>query len=383
MNPQKLSIIKLVLLLSPMVFGLPFAMDIYIPAVPRIATLFGVSAGEMQLTLTIFMLTAGFMQLIVGPLSDCYGRRLISFIMTLIFMLGSILCSLSHHITELILFRCVQAVGACGMLVVGFAIVRDVFSGRKSAQAYSYLNGMISFSPMFAPFIGSYLDVYYGWPSTFWALWVIGLTALVVIIFCLPETLLTHHRKIFRVSIIEKYKQIAKNRIFFFYNIAASVGLSYLYLFCSISPYIIIRLLHIPEIDYGFYFCYMGISFFIGSFVSGYVVSKYGIYKTIIMGLIITLLGGIIMMTWYFMTGLMINNFIWPMLLIGIGGTFCMGAGNGGAMEPFSEDIGAAAALSGAIRFLFSGILGSIVISSNVHSTLPLAIPAIFFSIVG
>ncbi|MCX7124181.1 MAG: multidrug effflux MFS transporter, partial [Gammaproteobacteria bacterium] len=331
----------------------------------------------------LFMITAGLMQLIVGPLSDCYGRRLISFIMTVIFAVGTILCSFSHNIEQLILFRCLQAVGACGMLVVGFAIVRDLYSGRKSAQAYSYLNGMISFSPMFAPFIGSYLDVYYGWPSTFLALLIIAIFGLIVIIFWLPETLLTYHRKVFRISIIRKYKQIGKNPVFFFYNTSACVGLSYLFLFCSISPYIIIRLLHIPEIDYGFYFCYMGISFFIGSFISGYIVSKFGIYNTVLLGLILSLLGGITMTAWYFTTGLTINNFIWPMLLIGIGGTFCMGAGNGGAMEPFPEDTGTAAALGGALRFLFAGILGSIVITSKVTSTLPLALSAIIFSAIG
>ena len=127
----------------------------------------------------------------------------------------------------------------------------------------------------------------------------------------------------------------------------------------------------------------MGISLFIGSFLSGYIVSKIGIYKTVVVGLVITLIGGITMTGWYVITGLTINNFIFPMLLIGIGGTFCMGAGNGGAMEPFPEDAGAAAALSGAMRFIFAGVLGSLVITSNINSTLPLAIPAIIFSAVG
>jgi DHA1 family bicyclomycin/chloramphenicol resistance-like MFS transporter len=117
--------------------------------------------------------------------------------------------------------------------------------------------------------------------------------------------------------------------------------------------------------------------------LSGAIVAKLGIYRTLLVGFLITLVGGIIMATWYFISGLTINNFIWPMLLIGIGGTFCMGAGSGGAMEPFSDNAGSAAALGGACRFLFSGIIGSFLIRNSIASTLPLAMPAIIFSILG
>src|SRR3990167_8191307 len=86
---------------------------------------------------------------------------------------------------------------------------------------------------------------------------------------------------------------------------------------------------------------------------------------------------------WYWIGGLSINNFIWPMLLIGMGGTFGMGAGTGGAMEPFGTTAGAAAALGGSFRFLFAAMVGLVVIAENVSSTLPLAVPAILFSAIG
>ncbi len=382
MTPKSFSILKIILLLAPFVLALPVAMDIYVPALPSIATLFQVSAGKMQLTLAVFMFTAGLMQLFIGPLSDQRGRKSICFVMTLIFALGTVLCARAHSANQLIIFRCIQAMGACGMMVIGFAIVRDLYAGKKSAQVYSYLNGLISFSPMFAPFIGSYLDVYFGWPSTFLALLIIAGASLIVIALYLPETLHKNNRVLFNISIIKKYKEISKNPIFMLYNATGAIGLSYLYLFCSISPYVIIRLLHIPEIYYGLYFCFMGISFFIGSFLSGYIVHRLGIFNTVILGIFITLMGGITMTLWYFITGLTIHNFIWPMLLIGIGGTFCMGAGNGGAMEPFAENAGAASALGGAIRFVFSSLLGSLLITTKVTSTLPLAIPAVIFSII-
>jgi len=374
--------VKLILLLTPMVMALPVAMDIYVPALPVIAENFNITAGIMQLTLTLFMLTAGFLQLVIGPLSDQHGRRQISLFCIVIFALGSILCATATSIQFLIICRSIQAVGASGMMVIAFAIVRDLYHGEKSAQVYSFLNGVISFSPMFAPFAGSYLDVYFGWQATFIALLVIAVCAFVTISI-IKETLPNKRRQLLDMRIFNQYGSMLRNKTFFIYTVGTAIGLSYLYLFCSISPYIIIRLLHIPELHYGYYFCFMGISFFIGSFLSGIIVRRIGIYNTVLVGFIITLIGGITMATWYFMTGLTISNFIWPMLLIGVGGTFCMGAGTGGAMEPFAHMAGRAAALGGAFRFVFAAILGSILITKHVSSTLPLALPAIIFSVLG
>ena len=370
-------------LLAPMVISLALAMDVYVPAVPRIATLFHTSAGKMQLTLTLFMFAAGALQLFVGPVSDQVGRKKSALIVITLYALGTALCAMAQSLHQLIAFRILQALGSCGMLVVGFAVVRDTFHGDDSGQVYSYLNSLIAFSPMFAPFVGSYLDIHFGWPSTFLSLLVIAALATFSMTYGLPETLPPARRKKFDVGIFKEYYSIFTNRLFFVYTLSTAIGLTYLYLFCSISPYIIIRQLHIPEAYYGFYFCFMGISFFIGGVLSARIIKKIGIYRTSLLGFVITLIGGVIMAGWYFIAGLSINNFVWPMLLIGMGGTFCMGAGTSGSMEPFANMAGAAAALGGAFRFLFASAVGAIVIGQNVTSTLPLALPAVIFSIVG
>ena len=77
---MNISVYRTVAMLAPLVVGLPFAMDIYVPALPHIASVFHVSASQTQLTLTIFMLTAGFMQLFIGPLSDQFGRKKIIYL---------------------------------------------------------------------------------------------------------------------------------------------------------------------------------------------------------------------------------------------------------------------------------------------------------------
>ncbi|MBA2657041.1 MAG: multidrug effflux MFS transporter [Tatlockia sp.] len=374
---------KLIIALTPMVLALPLAMDIYVPAIPHLSQEFQASDSQMLMTLNLFMLSAGFMQLIIGPVSDQFGRRKIAVLMSLCFAFGSIFCGLSSNVNELIAARIIQALGSCGMMVLGFAIVRDLYSGEQSAKAYSFLNGMISFSPIFATFIGAYLDLYFGWSSTFWALLLVAVPAIFTLGFWLDESLPIAQRKPLSLKIFAQYSQVIRNKDFAVYTMASSFGHCYFYLFCALSPYLIIRALEIPQTQYGFYFCFMGISILLGSFLGGIVVERIGIYKTCLLGYCLSFIGGLWMLVWYLTQGLSVHNFIDPMLLIGIGGSFCMGAGSGGAMAPFNEAKGVAAAAVGALRFLFAGLVGYFLISNTVNSTLPLAIPAVVFSIIG
>lgn len=374
---------KIIIALTPMVLALPLAMDIYVPAIPHLTKEFHASDTQMLMTLNLFMLSAGLMQLIVGPFSDQFGRKKIAIFMILIFAIGSICCGLATDIGELVSYRIVQALGACGMMVLGFAIVRDFYSGDKSAKVYSFLNGMISFSPIFATFIGSYLDLYLGWPSTFWALLLIALFALVTVGYWLEESLPAMKRTPVTSQVLSHYIQVIKNQDFQIYTLASAFGHCYLYLFCALSPYLIIRTLEIPQIYYGFYFCFMGVAILIGSFMGGFIVERIGIYKTCFLGYILSLAGGLWMLAWFYLEGLTIHNFVYPMLLIGTGGTFCMGAGTGGSMAPFELVKGVAAAAGGALRFLFAGLVGYFLINKTVNTTLPLSIPAILFSCIG
>ncbi len=374
---------RLLFLLIPMVVATPLAVDVNIPAFPSMSSVFGVNAGVMQLSLTFFMLAAGLMQLIIGPLSDQFGRKPILLLSALIFSLGIFFCATTHSIVYLLVFRVVEAMGACGLFVLSFAIVRDLFQGKESAECYAYLNGIVGFSSIIGPFIESMLDVYFGWPATFLFLFLVVFFVLFFTAIFLPETLQVGQRTLMKINLFKTYWGILRNTVFIRYTFVSAASFSYLYLFCSMSPYVIIRLLHIPETHYGYYFAFMGASLFVGSFVSSRVIDKIGVKPTCVLGCVMSLIGGSIMVGWYLITGLTISNFIWPMLMIGVGGSFSMGAAVGLSMEPFGDVSGAAAGLGGSLRLMFAAFLGSILITKNITSTLPLSLSAIGFSVIG
>lgn len=377
---SQVKVLPTVILLAPLVFSFAFAMDIYIPAVPAMKEVLHTSQANIQLTLSIFMLVSGLGQLILGPAADQFGRRKLILCCIFLFIFGSLGCALANSIETLILARVFQALGGCGMMVGAFAIVRDLFAGNEAATVYSFLNCGVGMSPLFAPIIGSYLVEWFNWRAGFIFLTIMGLLILVSTLFKIKETLSPKNILKIDHKIFLRYWKILTNGTFITYSLCASAGLIYFFVFFSSSPYIIINLLHVPVKNFGYYFFIVGATFFLGSLLSGKISEKAGIFNTVLLGTILMLIAGLMMWAWYAMAGVGTLQFLLPSMLAAVGGSFMMGSGLGGAMQPFAEVAGSAAALAGCLEFLSSAIFGSMIMSRPVHSTNPLSFSMIVFS---
>ncbi len=335
----------------------------------------------VQLTLSLFILITGFGQLIIGPLSDMLGRKKLLLISVMFLLIGSLLCANASTIDNLIAFRIIQAIGACGTFVIAFAIVRDAFDGAQSAQIYSFLNCMIAFSPILGPIIGAYLDLQFDWRAPFIFLTILGIITAFLVFFFVKESLPQEKRKPVDRHIISTYGNILKNLQFIAYSVSATAGICAFFTFFSMTPYIITVVLKLPEISIGFYFGVAGITFMIGSVFSGLIVSKIGTLTTTIIGAIALLLSGIIMLILDLLYGLTLWGFVGPSMLFTFGCALTTGAGAGGAMEPFGESSGTAAAVFGAMEFGVSALIGSFVMLWPIKNALPLAIEVLITSI--
>lgn len=365
---------KTVFILMPLAFAFAVALDLYIPAVPQLVTFFHSTPAQIQLTLSGFMLAFGAGQLVVGPYSDQFGRRKVALIGSLGYLISSLLCSTANTVSILILFRILEAISACCMLVTANAVVRDLYSGNDSARMYSYLNGAIAISPMLAPLIGGYIDVVFGWRACFITLAIFGLTSTAIVFFFLSESHRPAHRKKVTSDVFKRYGIILKDTNFLFHTFFATCGIICLFSYFSISPYILIKTLGISKQHFGWYFGIMGLLLLIGSLIAARTVTAFGYKKNILIGITCILIGGLAMFFWQYTFGLSTYAFLTPMILISIGAAFTMGAGAAGAMEPFSEMAGAAAALYGFFEFVFSAIVANIVLQFPTNSSLPLAI---------
>jgi DHA1 family bicyclomycin/chloramphenicol resistance-like MFS transporter len=166
----------------------PFAIDMYLPALPSIGQALGASPGAVQATLIVFFLSLGVGQVIYGPVSDMAGRKAPLYFGLVLFAIGSIGCALAPTIEWLIALRFVQGLGACAGMVVPRAIVRDLHTGNDAARLMSLLMLVFSVSPILAPLAGSLLIEAWGWRAVFWAVLGAGLLSFVLLFTSLPET---------------------------------------------------------------------------------------------------------------------------------------------------------------------------------------------------
>lgn len=352
--------LQFVLILTPFVFSFALGLDIYIPIVPQMAQIFGTTPALIQLTLSLFLFVTGAGQLLLGPLSDQFGRKTILYTASTLYAVGSLGCAFSGDIFWLIICRIVSSLGACGLLVTSYALIRDLYSGQKSAKMYSFLNGATGISPTFAPIIGGYLAFYFGWQSVFIFLTCIGVLAFLITNRFIEETHPSQVRVKMNLSIFKRYWDIFTNRQFITFAAIAGFAEAVFFCFFSISPFIIIDLHGIPAHEFGYYFGFFGAVIGLGGFVSAKLVEKIGIRSTIAVGIALMFLGGITMISWYCINCLSLPGFLFPMVIACTGAMFLIGGCASIALEPFSLIAGTAAAALGFVEFGIAAIVGSL-----------------------
>ena len=166
----------------------PFAIDMYLPAMPQMAQALGASAGEVQMSLTAFFVALGLCQMLYGPLSDRFGRRVPLMVGLGLFVLGSLGCALAPDARTLIAMRFIAGVGACAGMVIPRAVVRDLHTGVEAARLGAMLMLVFSVSPILAPLAGSLVVALAGWRWIFGCIVVLGLLALTLVLTQLQES---------------------------------------------------------------------------------------------------------------------------------------------------------------------------------------------------
>ncbi len=362
-----------VVLLAPMVFTFALALDVYMPVLPELKTLLNTSEGMLQLTLSLFFFITGVGQLFVGPISDQYGRQKVLLCSAVIFLVASLLCTTVNHIGALILYRIIQAVGACGLSVVSFAIVRDAFSGHESTKIYSFLNSTISISPILGPIIGVVLTTWFSWHSIFFFLTGLGGLTTLISLFLIKESLPLTKRLPMDLGIFQRYGIVMRSLTFWTYVMPAVAGISGFFTLFSMTPYVI-QALGQPKSQIAVCFGLAGGAFLVGSIINGLIVKQLGNFMTALIGVALMMSSGGILLGIYLIWGMHLWGFFIPSTLATCGCAFAVGSGAGGAMEPFGHITGAAAAMFGATQIGLSSMIGTLAAALlPLDSALPLA----------
>jgi len=260
----------------------PFAIDMYLPALPSIGGTLQASANAVQMSLMAFFITLGVCQLVYGPLADMLGRKTPIYAGLLIFAAGSVGCALAPDIQTLIAFRVVQALGACAGMVVPRAIIRDMYTGHDATRLMSLLMLVVSISPILAPLTGSLIIAAFGWRGVFWALTVAAAVAFVLALTQLKETRAAHHRaESSWAGALAGYRTLMADRPFLGLTLIGAFGISSFFVYLANASFVIIDHYGLTPTLFSLCFALNAASFFGVSQLTARMTAKYGLARVI------------------------------------------------------------------------------------------------------
>jgi DHA1 family bicyclomycin/chloramphenicol resistance-like MFS transporter len=248
----------------------PFAIDMYLPALPSIGQSLNASTGAVQASLMAFFVSLGIGQLLYGPISDMVGRKPPLYFGLLLFAVCSIGCALAPDIHTLIVLRFLQGLGASAGMVIPRAVVRDLHTGNEAARLMSLLMLVFSISPILAPLAGSFLIEWSGWRSVFWAVTVAALMALVLLTTSQPETRPPAQRVGSTVrGALKAYGLLLRDRHFLGLVFIGAFGISSFFAYLANSSFVLINHYGLTPREYSIAFAanaaaFIGVSQFTG-----------------------------------------------------------------------------------------------------------------------
>lgn len=260
----------------------PFAIDMYLPALPSIGQSLGASMAAVQLSLMAFFVSMGIGQIIYGPVSDMFGRKAPLYFGLLLFAAGSIGCALAPDVQTLVVLRFIQGLGACAGMVIPRAIVRDLHTGHDAARLMSLLMLVFSVSPILAPLAGSFLIEWFGWRSVFWAVTVAAALGLALLATSLPETRPAADRVNSSVgSALAGYGKLLRDRHYLGLVLIGAFGMASFFAYLANSSFIMIDHYGLTPREYSFTFSVNAAAFIGVSQFTGQLSQRFGLVKVV------------------------------------------------------------------------------------------------------
>lgn len=274
--------IRLALVLGLITAVGPFAIDMYIPALPIIGGSLGATPAAVQMTLTVFFITVGACQLVFGPLSDMYGRKSPIYAGLTIFMGGSIGCALAPSVEVLIAFRAVQAFGACAGMVTPRAIVRDLHTGVEATRLMALLMLVFSVSPILAPLTGSGIIAVFGWRGVFWAVSAAAAVGLFLAITQLKETRAPELRAASSwTGAFRSYRVLLADPMFVGLALVSAFGISSFFVYLANSSFVLIGHYGVTPTQFSFCFALNAVAFIGTGQMAGWLTARFGLARVI------------------------------------------------------------------------------------------------------
>ena len=322
------------------------SMNIFLPALPSMATFFEADYAVVQLAISAYLGVTALLQIIIGPLSDRYGRRPVLLWGIGIFVLATIGCIFSTSIEALLGFRMLQA-GVASGIVLSRAIVRDMVPPEQAASMIGYVTMGMSVVPMIGPALGGVLNASYGWQASFVMLGLLGVVVWLIVWLDLGET--NSHKSASFGAQFRAYPDLVRSRRFWGYALTAGFASGAFFAFLGGAPFISTVILGLNSAEMGAYFGIVALGYMFGNFLSGRYAQRAGMNKMMMIGGAVAATGSALSLLLFELGFLHALSLFGPMMLVGIGNGLTLPSANAGMISVRPQLAGSASGLGGAI----------------------------------
>ena len=352
----------------------PLSTDLYLPSLPAIGTHFGALPMAVQSTLSVFIAAFAVGQLIVGPVSDRFGRRPMVLGGLAVYLIASLAGALAPTLSLLVGSRFFQALGVCCTVLCGRAIVRDLYAPEDGMRVMARAQGWMTVCTLFGPIAGGLLQSMFGWRAAFFALTIIGAALTVVALRALPESNRHRNPEATRPApLLRNYLHIARSAEFRSFAVPLTGSYGCLFAFISGSSYVLIEVLDVSPALYGLAFGFVTLGFLAGTLIARRLQARLGLRGTAMAGGLLLAAGGLTMtgLAWAGIqtVAAVVVPVLFTLMAHGMVGPACQVGG----IAAFPRNAGAAAALLGFVMHLGAAAIGWWIGASHDGSTLPLA----------